>query len=156
MWGASEVKSMYIEPTQTKWLSQQVHRTYRCGKCACCANTSDTKMFNHPYFRKKYKIKKNYELSFHPCIYLIWLISRCGLRFVGQRILKSAGNYKRCSLLYRTRSRATCLVGHILVCVWGEGGLVKLIYRREAYWIHWQSTIKPRSMNDTQDLSCFL
>lgn len=40
------VSSIYQEPTQTNWLSQPVFGNYRCGKCARCSNTFDTKTFN--------------------------------------------------------------------------------------------------------------
>lgn len=74
----SEVKSVYIEPTQTKWLSKQVHRKYRCVRVE---ETHPT-----PKLLTMHTLERNikeflYFLSTHV---IYRFICHCGLRYVGQ------------------------------------------------------------------------
>ncbi len=168
----SVVSSMYSEPTQTNWLSQQVYGNYRCGKCAHCANTFDTKTFNHPHSGKKYKIKEFINCLSTHVIYL--LISPCGLMYVGQmkrnlklRIAENKAAIRNNNLDYaiarhhkdKNHGSAASLrfTGTERVLPNPRGGnMVKQLLRREAFWINELSTIEPFGTNDSQDLSCFL
>ncbi len=55
---------------------------YRCGHCACCSNSSDSKHFLHPCTGRKYNIGSFINCSSTHVVYI--LKCPCGLVYVAQ------------------------------------------------------------------------
>ena len=166
------VSSMYKEPTQTNWLAQQVYGNYRCGKCAHCSNTFDTKTFSHPHSGKKYGIKDFINCLSTHVIYILKCL--CGLVYVGQtkrhlklRIAEHKAAIRNGNMDYaiarhykeKKHGSATTLKFFGIEKVQPNprgGNLINQLLRREAFWIHELNTLEPHGLNETHDLSSFL
>ncbi|XP_063077568.1 uncharacterized protein LOC134467623 [Engraulis encrasicolus] len=169
------VSSMYQEvptPSTTSWLSKPLFGNYRCGKCAHCSNTVDTKTFTHPHTGEKYNIKQFINCVSTHVVYM--LKCPCGLMYIGQtkrnlklRIAEHKASIRNGNMEYaiarhykdRNHGSATTLrfVGIERVMPNPRGGdLIKQLLKREAHWIHKLNTVEPHGLNEKQELSVFL
>ncbi|KAL2080587.1 hypothetical protein ACEWY4_024380 [Coilia grayii] len=166
------VSSTYMEPRKTTWLTRGLHGNYRCGKCAYCAHTLDTKTFTHPHSGKKYNIKQFINCQSTHVVYM--LKCPCGLLYIGQtkrnlklRFAEHKGAIRNGNMDYAiarhykvmNHGSATSLkfIGLERVQPNPRGGnLIKQLLQREAYWINELNTVEPHGLNELQDLSVFL
>lgn len=166
------VSSTYMETPKTTWLDRGLNGNFRCGKCACCSHTFDTKVFSHPHSGKKYHIKEFINCQSTHVVYM--LKCPCGLLYVGQtkrnlkmRIAEHKGAIRNGNMDYAiarhykamNHGSASTLrfIGLERVQPSPRGGnLIKQLLQREAFWINELNTVEPHGLNELQDLSVFL
>lgn len=166
------VSSTYMETPKKTWLAKGIHGNYRCGKCAHCSHTFDTKTFGHPHSGKKYPIKEFINCLSTHVVYM--LKCPCGLMYIGQtkrnlklRIAEHKGAIRNGNMDYaiarhykeKNHGSAASLkfIGIERIQQKPRGGnIIKQLLQREAYWIHELNTVEPHGLNELQDLSVFL
>lgn len=166
------VSSMYQEAPRTNWLTNPVFGNYRCGRCAHCSNTHNTKVFTHPHTGEKHNIKEFINCLSTHVVYM--LKCPCGLIYIGQtkrnlklRIAEHKAAIRNNNMEYaiarhykeRNHGSASTLkfLGIERVMPSPRGGdIIKQLLKREAYWIHKLNTVEPHGLNEKQDLSVFL
>ena len=159
-------------PSPPSWLPKPPQGFYKCGNCAQCSNSTNTKFFTHPRTGKKYKISSFINCNSTHVVYM--LKCPCGLAYIGQtkRPLKvRIGEHKTA---IRTKNLEYAMARHYLQAnhgspaslkFWGieritapsrGGDIINKLLRREAHWIHNLDTLEPNGLNEEMSLSCFL
>ncbi|KAL7388934.1 hypothetical protein ABVT39_016775 [Epinephelus coioides] len=171
---ASTIKNivMYknMTPNKTTWLTTT--GMYRCGNCACCNNTTNTKSFNHPHTGKKIPIQEFINCKSTHVVYM--LSCPCGLVYVGQtkRPLKQRISEHKTAI--RTGNMDYAIAKHYAEANHGSpsslrfcgiekitiptrgGDVLKKLAQREMFWIYILNTMAPNGLNDDFSLKCFL
>lgn len=166
------VQTTQTPPKQLTWLPSPPEGFYRCGRCTHCSNSSDTKYFSHPHTGKRLKINTFINCNTTHVVYI--LKCPCGLIYVGQtkRSLKLRIAEHKAAI--RNKNMDYAIARHYIQAnhgscaslkFWGidkitppprGGDLVKILLKREAYWIHTLNTVEPNGLNEELCLSCFL
>lgn len=172
---AQTIKSTLVhtsgqEKKTGNWLN--IVGNYKCGNCAHCNNTTNSKYFKHPRTGRKYYIKQFINCTSTHCVYM--LTCPCGLSYVGQtkRCLKVRIAEHKTAI--RTGNLDYAMAKHYVEAGHGSpaslrfiglervsisirgGDLLKALAQREMFWIYTLNSMVPIGLNDDFSFKCFL
>ena len=166
------VHSDMSNPPQTTWLSNPPLGFYKCGNCAQCSNSTNTKEFSHPRTGKKYSISSFINCNSTHVVYL--LKCPCGLAYIGQTKRQLKLRISEHKTAIRTQNITYAMARHYKQAnhgspaslrFWGiekitppprGGDIINKLLCREAFWIHTLGSLEPLGLNEELNLTCFL
>lgn len=158
----ADLGSDYQSPRH-RLLSTKKAGTYPC--CAQCTNVIKGDTFYHPHTGRAFKMK-----GYHLCVYnVIYSIKcPCGLLYVGETSQQVKARISKHKSAMRTNNLLLPIPFHFhkqghsvitfqiieQVTLNGRGGdIKKLLWKREAFWIHKRCTLEAKGLNRDYEIA---